>query len=154
MLNNYRRNYWLDRVELEEHIKNHTSLNWNDALLRWEKVEHARGITIETTSDHTIGMKDDRSMLQKSAFRPKPVVKINREEVTIRDEAHNIWIREGKPEGKATEHWFQARKNLGIDKETSKARRKIGILRHSKSFLPLSSNRDKTYCAKNYGRQN
>ncbi len=33
----------------------------------------------------------------------------------IRERAHAIWIAEGRPAGRATEHWLQAERELGAD---------------------------------------
>jgi len=33
-------------------------------------------------------------------------------ENAIRERAHEIWIEEGKPDGKAAEHWLRAKREL------------------------------------------
>lgn len=50
--------------------------------------------------------------------RPSPIT-----EERIRDLAHRLWIEEGQPEGKASEHWEKARELLALeaDPEEGKA---------------------------------
>jgi hypothetical protein len=43
----------------------------------------------------------------------------------IRERAHEIWEREGRPDGRAEEHWSQAERELGIT-QTSAPGKKSG----------------------------
>jgi hypothetical protein len=36
-------------------------------------------------------------------------------EQKIRDRAYEIWVQEGRPEGREGEHWSQAARELGYD---------------------------------------
>jgi hypothetical protein len=37
---------------------------------------------------------------------------------TIRTIAHRIWVTEGQPEGRALDHWLEARRRAVLDVET------------------------------------
>ena len=43
---------------------------------------------------------------------------MNREE-RIRQRAHEIWEREGRPEGREQQHWYQALEEIMVEEEGS-----------------------------------
>lgn len=46
-----------------------------------------------------------------AAAPAKPKQKPTREQIGAR--AHQIWIEEGRPEGRSLDHWFRAERELG-----------------------------------------
>ena len=44
----------------------------------------------------------------------------------VRERAHQIWIREGRPEGKHREHWLQAEQELAHEGHGDKAQDEAG----------------------------
>ncbi len=60
----------------------------------------------------------------------------------IRERAHEIWIREGRPEGRQSEHWHQAEQEL--------AREGNPAARHDEAGLEAAREYDRN--AKEFGR--
>lgn len=49
------------------------------------------------------------------------------DERRIRERAHRLWEEEGRPEGRAESHWFQAKEIVAIEEGHSETLKAVGI---------------------------
>ena len=56
-------------------------------------------------------------------------------EQKIREKAYHIWEAEGRPEGRAAEHWHMAKQELGIDEPLLIRREGLLDVGHHRSSL-------------------